>query len=187
MHRRQVSILTNRTNARPLGIPTMRPIVTVTPLGQAIKVPLLILQQTKQNRHSSIMIDVDEHNESGQHEITLEEFLGYVCEKPEWLYKKLKLIHRCYEDVIDNHNAQLDDLEQIVQAKAQVVAAENSVALSRNAAEKLTVRSPYTGRVTEKLVNRFAFVNPGTPLTSNCGPVASFASRFGSSSMISTV
>ena len=74
-------------------------------------------EQTEQNRCSSIMIDVDEHDESGQHEVTLEEFLGYIHKKPKWLYEKLKLIHGCYEDVIENHNAQLDDLEQIVQAK----------------------------------------------------------------------
>ena len=42
-------------------------------------------EQTEWNWRSSIMIDVDEHNESGQHEVTLEEFLGYVREKPEWL------------------------------------------------------------------------------------------------------
>lgn len=72
---------------------------------------------TEQNRRSSIVIDVDEHDESGRHEVTLEEFLGYICEKPEWLYEKLKLIHRRYEDVIDNRDAQLDDLELSGQAK----------------------------------------------------------------------
>ena len=74
-------------------------------------------EQTEQNWRSSIMIDVDEHNESGRHEVTLEEFLGYICEKPEWLYEKLKLIHGRYEDVIDNRDAQLDDLELSGQAK----------------------------------------------------------------------
>ena len=72
---------------------------------------------TEWNWCSSIMIDVDEHDESGWHEVTLEEFLGYVHKKPEWLYEKLKLIHGHYEDVIDNRNAQLDDLELSGQAK----------------------------------------------------------------------
>ena len=40
-------------------------------------------EQTKWNRHSSIMIDVDEHNESGWHEVTLEEFLEYIHKKPK--------------------------------------------------------------------------------------------------------
>ena len=40
-------------------------------------------KQTELNQHSSIMIDGDEEEEPNQHEVTFEDFLNYVCEKPE--------------------------------------------------------------------------------------------------------
>ena len=35
------------------------------------------------------MIDGDEEEELNRHEVTFEDFLNYVREKPEWLYGKL--------------------------------------------------------------------------------------------------
>ena len=35
------------------------------------------------------MIDDDEDDEPNQHEVTFEDFLRYIHEKPEWLYGKL--------------------------------------------------------------------------------------------------
>ena len=80
------------------------------------------------------MIDVDEHDESGRHEVTLEEFLGYIREKPKWLYEKLKLIHGRYEDVIDNREAQLEDAELSGQAK------DGEIVLMKNRLEETTER-----------------------------------------------
>ena len=45
----------------------------------------------QENRRSSIMIDGEDGK--AQHMVTLEEFLQFVSEKPEWLYEKLRLIH----------------------------------------------------------------------------------------------
>lgn len=44
---------------------------------------------TEPNWRSSIMIDGDEEEEPNRHEVTFEDFLNYVREKPEWLYGKL--------------------------------------------------------------------------------------------------
>ena len=45
----------------------------------------------QENQQSSIIIDGDENE--GQHMVTLEEFLQFVSEKPEWFYEKLQQIH----------------------------------------------------------------------------------------------
>ena len=50
-------------------------------------------ERTEPNRRSSIMIDDDEDDEPNRHEVTFEDFLRYIHEKPEWLYGKLRLIH----------------------------------------------------------------------------------------------
>lgn len=53
----------------------------------------------RENRRSSIFIDDDENEK--WHMVTLEEFLQFASEKPEWLYKKLRLIHQRYEECLD--------------------------------------------------------------------------------------
>lgn len=55
----------------------------------------------RENRRSSIFIDGD--GNEGQQMVTLEEFLQFVSEKPEWLYEKLRLIHQRYEECLEDH------------------------------------------------------------------------------------
>ena len=107
-------------------------------------------ERTERNRRSSIVIDVDEHDESGRHEVTLEEFLGYIREKPEWLYEKLKLIHRRYEDVIDNRDAQLDDLELSGQAKdGKIVLMKSQLKETTERLNQMTLDcDAYTNKIT---------------------------------------
>ena len=62
-------------------------------------------ERTEPNRRSSIMIDGNEEEELNQHEVTFEDFLNYVCKKPEWLYRKLWLIHEQFEDVVEDCEA----------------------------------------------------------------------------------
>ena len=71
---------------------------------------------TEPNWHSSIMIDGDEE-ELNWHKVTFEDFLNYICEKPEWLYGKLWMIHEWYKDIIEDCKAQLADSELNGQAK----------------------------------------------------------------------
>ena len=73
-------------------------------------------ERTEPNRRSSIMIDGDEE-ESNRHEVTFEDFLNYIREKPEWLYGKLCLIHEQFDDVIEDCKAQLAEAELSGQAK----------------------------------------------------------------------
>ena len=74
-------------------------------------------EQTKPNWCSSIMIDGDEEEELNQHKVTLEDFLRYIHEKPEWLYGKLQMIHKWYEDIIEDCEAWLADSELNGQSK----------------------------------------------------------------------
>lgn len=55
----------------------------------------------QENRRSSIMIDGEDGE--AQHMVTLEEFLQFVSEKPEWLYEKLRLIHQRYEECLEDY------------------------------------------------------------------------------------
>lgn len=68
------------------------------------------------NRRSSILIDGDEDDKTNQHEVTLEDFLRFIHEKPEWLYGKLRLIHERFGDVLEDE-AQLAGAELSGQAK----------------------------------------------------------------------
>ena len=74
-------------------------------------------EQTELNWHSSIMIDGDEEEELNWHEVIFEDFLRYVHKQPEWLYRKLRIIYEWYEDIIEDHKAQLADSELNGQAK----------------------------------------------------------------------
>ena len=49
--------------------------------------------------------------------MTFKDFLNYVCEKPEWLYGKLQLIHEWFEDMVEDCEAQLAESELSGQAK----------------------------------------------------------------------
>ena len=106
-------------------------------------------ERTERNRRSSIMIDGDEH-ESSRHEVTLEEFLGYAREKPEWLYEKLRLIHGRYEDVIDNCEAQLEDAELSGQAKdGEIVLMKNRLEETTERLNQMTLdRDAYANKIT---------------------------------------
>lgn len=72
---------------------------------------------TELNRRSSIMIDGDEEEELNWCEVTFEDFLRYIHEQPEWLYGKLQMIHKWYEDVIEDREARLADSELNGQTK----------------------------------------------------------------------
>ena len=72
---------------------------------------------TEPNQRSSIMIDGDEEEEPNQHKVTFEDFLRYIHEQPEWLYGKLQMIHKWYEDVIEDREARLADSELNGQTK----------------------------------------------------------------------
>ena len=74
-------------------------------------------ERTEPNRRSSIVIDGDEEEEPNRREVTFEDFLNYIREKPEWLYGKLRMIHERYEDVIEDREARLADSELNGQAK----------------------------------------------------------------------
>ena len=60
---------------------------------------------------SSILIDGDDPNDHDQHQVTYEDFLWYIHEKPEWLYEKLQSIHQQFKEVIDDCEAQLVESE----------------------------------------------------------------------------
>lgn len=72
--------------------------------------------QKEPNRRSSILIDGDEEDPN-RHEVTFEDFLSYIHEKPEWLYGKLRMIHEQFEDVTEDREARLAESELYGQAK----------------------------------------------------------------------
>ena len=63
----------------------------------------------QENRRSSVFIDGDNNEERQM--VTLEEFLQFVSEKPEWLYEKLCSIHQQYEECIDEQGVQRAERE----------------------------------------------------------------------------
>ncbi|ODM21263.1 hypothetical protein SI65_04316 [Aspergillus cristatus] len=81
------------------------------------------------NRRSSIFIDGDENEERRM--VTLEEFLQFVSEKPEWLYEKLRLIHQRYEECLDEQGVHL--AEEELQGKAK----DGEIALLHREVEEL--------------------------------------------------
>ena len=93
-------------------------------------------KQTKQpepNQHSSIMIDGDnEDDEPNWHEVTFEDFLNYIHEKPEWLYGKLQMIHEWFEDVVEDCKAQLAESDLSGQSK------DGKIALMKNWLDETT-------------------------------------------------
>ena len=85
-------------------------------------------EQTKQpepNWCSSIMIDGNEE-ELNWHEVIFENFLNYIYEKPEWLYRKLWMIHKWFEDVVEDCEAWLAESELNRQSK------DGKIALIKN-------------------------------------------------------
>ena len=92
-------------------------------------------ERTEPNRRSSIMIDGDnEDDEPNRHEVTFEDFLNYVHEKPEWLYGKLRMIHERFEDVIEDREARLAESELSGQAK------DGEIVLMKNRLDETTER-----------------------------------------------
>ncbi|ODM22623.1 hypothetical protein SI65_00212 [Aspergillus cristatus] len=69
----------------------------------------------RENRRSSIFIDGGENEE--RHLVTLDKFLQYAAEKPEWLFGKLQLIHQRFDDCLDEREAQLAEEELHGKAK----------------------------------------------------------------------
>lgn len=69
----------------------------------------------RENRRSSIMIDGEDGE--GQHMVTLEEFLQFVSEKPEWFYEKLQQVYQRYEECLEDREAQLAEEELHSQTK----------------------------------------------------------------------
>ena len=104
-------------------------------------------KQTELNQHSSIMIDGDEEEEPSWHEVTLEDFLRYIHEKPEWLYRKLWLIHEQFEDVIEDCEAWLAESELSGQAK------DGKVVLVKSWLDETTER------LTQMTLDRDAYAN----------------------------
>ena len=86
----------------------------------------------EKNRQSSILIDGDEDDELNWHEVTFDEFLRYIDEKPEWLYGKLWLIHERFEDMIEDCEAWLAESELSGQAK------DGEIVLMKNQLEETT-------------------------------------------------
>ena len=78
------------------------------------------------------MIDGDEEEEPNQHEVTFEDFLNYVREKPEWLYGKLRLIHEQFEDVVEDCEARLAESELSGQSK------DGKIVLMKNRLDETT-------------------------------------------------
>lgn len=70
----------------------------------------------QENRRSSVFIDGDENEE--RHLVTLNKFLQYAAEKPEWLYEKLRSICQCFEDVL--MNAKLSSPKKSPMAKSRI-------------------------------------------------------------------
>ena len=65
--------------------------------------------QEPESRQSFILIDGDENEK--QHEVTLEEFVQFVEEKPEWLYQKIQTIHQKYDDCLEICDSQIAEEE----------------------------------------------------------------------------
>ena len=91
-------------------------------------------ERNEPNRRSSIMIDGDEDNELNQQEVTFEDFLNYIREKPEWLYGKLWLIHEQFKDVVEDRDAWLAEAELSGQAK------DGKIILMKNWLDETTER-----------------------------------------------
>ena len=69
----------------------------------------------QENRQNPIFIDDDEDEE--QCMVTLEEFLQYASEEPEWLYDKLQVTHKRYDDRLEDHKVRLAEEELRCQTK----------------------------------------------------------------------
>ena len=59
----------------------------------------------------------DEDDGLNWYKVTYEDFLRYIYEKPEWLYRKLQLIHEWFKDVMDDCEAWLVESELNGQTK----------------------------------------------------------------------
>lgn len=69
----------------------------------------------RENRRLYIFIDGDKDEERRM--VTLEEFLQFVAEKPEWLYEKLCSVHQQYEKRLNDREAQF--AEEKLRGKAK--------------------------------------------------------------------
>ena len=107
-------------------------------------------ERTEPNRRSSIVIDGDEEEEPNRREVTFEDFLNYIREKPEWLYGKLRMIHERYEDVIEDREARLADSELNGQAKdGEVVLMKKRLDETTERLNQMTLdRDAYTNKIT---------------------------------------
>ncbi|BCR91318.1 uncharacterized protein ACHE_70161S [Aspergillus chevalieri] len=83
----------------------------------------------RENRQNPILIDGDENEE--QRMMTLEEFLQYASEEPEWLYEKLQATHQRYDDSLDDHKVRLAEEELRGQTK------DGEIALLRRETEEM--------------------------------------------------
>ncbi|BCR84556.1 uncharacterized protein ACHE_20014S [Aspergillus chevalieri] len=83
----------------------------------------------QENRHNPIFIDGDEHEERRM--VTLEEFLQYASDEPEWLYEKLQVTHQRYDDSLDDHKVRLAEEELRGQTK------DGEIALLRHETEEM--------------------------------------------------
>lgn len=69
----------------------------------------------QENQQNPIFIEGDENEE--QRMVTLEEFLQYASDEPEWLYEKLQVTHQRHDDRLDDHKVRLAEEELRSQTK----------------------------------------------------------------------
>ena len=100
----------------------------------------------RENRRTSIMINGEEGE--GQHMVTLEEFLQFVSEKPEWFYEKLQQVHQRYEECLEDREAQLAGEELQGQTKDGQIAI-----LRQELAEVRTERDAFATQIARLMMN----------------------------------
>src|SRR5699024_8582248 len=88
-------------------------------------------------------------------EVTFEDFLSYIHEKPEWLYGKLRLIHERFKDVIEDREARLAESELNGQAKDGEILLMKNRQYTSSQGRMDTTASTTTGATVKK--------EPGTP------------------------
>ena len=80
--------------------------------------------------------------------VTLEEFLQFVSEKPEWFYEKLQQVYQRYEECLEDREAQLAEEELHGQTKDRQIAI-----LRQELAEARTERDAFAIQIARLMMN----------------------------------
>ena len=81
--------------------------------------------------------------------MTFEDFLNYICEKPEWFYGKLWIIHEWFKDVVEDCKAWLAESELSGQAKdGKIILMKNQLDETTEQLNQMTLNyDAYTNKI----------------------------------------